>query len=291
MGQQSYRASGDARAEDFINLDAFPLDGRDQAGYQDVLADARAQLDEDGCCILRGFVRDAMIPVLAAEADRVAPHAHRSFSRTNAYFSEDDPTLAQNDPRRRFYDRSNAFVPADHFGADSGLRAIYEYTPFQQFIRAALQAENFFRYADPLADVIVNVVEEGGGFPWHFDTNNFTVTLAIQNGEEGGMFEYAPNLRTADAECFEAVGSVLDETSDKVRTLPLTPGDLQIFKGRYSLHRVTPVQGRRPRYVGIFSFVEMEGMVGSVERTRQLYGRVLPIHHERAGHRGDNLKD
>ena len=47
MGQQSYGASCNARAEDFINLEAFPLDGRDPAGYRDVLADARAQLNED----------------------------------------------------------------------------------------------------------------------------------------------------------------------------------------------------------------------------------------------------
>ena len=291
MEQDATTIADSARAEDFINLDAYPLDGRNAAGYRDILEDARAQLDDDGCCILRGFVRDEMIPVLVAEGDKVAPHAHRSFNRTNAYFSEDDPSLDQHDPRRRFYDRSNAFVPADHFGAASGLRAIYEYAPFQAFIRDALQAEHFYRYADPLADVIINVVEEGDGFPWHFDTNNFTVTLAIQNGAQGGIFEYAPNLRSSEDECFQAVGEVLDESSDRVRSLPLTPGDLQIFKGRYSLHRVTPVTGPIPRYVGIFSFVETEGMVGSVERTRQLYGRVLPIHHERAGHRGDRLKD
>lgn len=291
MTQQPQGAPKGAQAEDFINLEAYPLDGRDPDGYRYVLKDAQAQLDGDGCCILRGFVRENMIPVLAAQADRVSPFAHRSFNRTNAYFSEDDPGLPANDPRRRFYDRSNAFVPADHFGADSGLRAIYEYAPFQHFIQTALRAENFYRYADPLADVIINTVEEGDGFPWHFDTNNFTVTLAIQNGEHGGVFEYAPNLRTSEDECFDAVGAVLDNRSDKVRSLPLTPGDLQIFKGRYSLHRVTPVTGARPRYVGIFSFVETEGMVGSVERTHQLYGRVLPIHHERAGHRGDRLKD
>ena len=45
------------------------------------------------------------------------------------------------------------------------------------------------------------------------------------------------------------------------------------------------------RYVAIFSFTEMEGVVGSPERTKQLYGRVLPIHLERAGMRGDALVD
>ena len=59
-------------------------------------------------------------------------------------------------------------------------------------------SEKIYRYTDPLADVIVNMAEEGEGFPWHFDTNNFTITLAIQNAEEGGLFEYAPNIRRTD---------------------------------------------------------------------------------------------
>lgn len=84
---------------------------------------------------------------------------------------------------------------------------------------------------------------------------------------------------------------VLDDTSDLVTTLKLEPGDLQIFKGRYSLHRVAPLRGKTPRYVAIFSYVEQEGMVGSPERTKQLYGRVLPIHLERAGQRGDAYLD
>jgi hypothetical protein len=52
--------------------------------------------------------------------------------------------------------------------------------------------------------------------------------------------------------------------------LHLQPGDLQIFKGRYSLHRVTPLAGSRARYVAIFSYVEEPDMVGSPERSAQL---------------------
>ena len=280
-----------ASASDYIDLDQYPLDRPDSSKYASIISDAAAQLGDDGCCVLEGFVRQDALSRLVAQADKVAPLAHRSFNRTNPYFSKDDPDLPATDPRRRFYDRSNAFVPADNFGPDTGLRAIYEYDPFQAFVKRALGADSFFRYADPLADVIVNLVEEGEGFPWHFDTNNFTVTLAIQNGYDGGVFEYAPNLRTAQDECFHAVSDVLDDKSRQVRSIDLVPGDLQIFKGRYSLHRVTPVTGPKPRYVGIFSFVETEGMVGSLERTKQLYGRVLPIHHERAGLRADILKD
>ena len=61
------------------------------------------------------------------------------------------------------------------------MRAIYEWPEFAPFIQAALGEQHFYPYADPLADVIVNLAEAGNGFPWHFDTNNYTVTLAIQD--------------------------------------------------------------------------------------------------------------
>ena len=64
---------------------------------------------------------------------------------------------------------------------------------------------------------------------------------------------------------YAGVERVLAGGSPLVRKLVLNPGDLQIFRGRYSLHRVAPVEGPRKRYVGIFSFVEKEGMCGGVE--------------------------
>ncbi len=276
----------------YIDTDRYPLNLPDDIRYQDMISAVQADLNKDGCAVLKGFVRPDAISELVAESDKAASHGHNSKSRTNAYFSQDDASLDRSHPRRRFYDRSNAFIPADNFGEDSALRAIYEWPAFFEFIRIALDEpqERFFRYADPLADVIVNMAEEGNGFPWHFDTNNFTVTLAIQNADEGGDFEYAANIRKGD-ENFDAVRDVLDEKSELVTALRLEPGDLQIFKGRYSLHRVAPLKGKTPRYVGIFSFVEEPGMVGSPERTRQLYGKVLPIHLERAGLRADNYID
>ena len=85
--------------------------------------------------------------------------------------------------------------------------------------------------------------------------------------------------------------SSLNGTSDRVTVLELEPGDLQLFRGRYSLHRVAPLRGARPRHVAIFSFVEEPGMVATPERAKQLYGRALPIHYERAGLRADALVD
>ena len=276
-------------AEQFINLKDYPID-QDNEERSSLLASVRRDLQNDGCTVLKNFLTKQGIEALVSEADSVSQQAHRSFNRTNVYFTKDDPTLPRNDPRRQFFDRSNSFIPADNFAPDGPLRRVHNFVRFEIFIKEALQEPHFYRYADPLADVIVNMAEEGNGFPWHFDTNNFTVTLALQNADAGGEFEYAPAIRK-DGENFQEVSRVLNGTSDKVVSLRLEPGDLQLFRGRYSLHRVAPLFGKTPRYVAIFSYVEEPNMVGAPERTKQPYGRVLPIHLQRAGLRADAYID
>lgn len=281
-----------ALPKDLINYDRYPIAA--SGPKRDlVVADVQKALEKQGCAVLKGFLSPVGVAAAVSEADAVAGNGHRSFSRTNAYFTTDDPSLPKDDPRRQFFERSNSFVPADNFASNGALRSIIDSAGFDEFIRDCLgePADRFFRYADPLADVIVNAADAGNGFPWHFDTNNFTVTLALQNAERGGAFEYAPMIRSREDENFAEVSKVLNGTSDKVVSLELEPGDLQLFKGRYSLHRVAPLEGETPRYVAIFSYVEAPGMVGSVERTRQLYGRTLAIHHQEAGRRSDALID
>jgi hypothetical protein len=152
-----------------------------------------------------------------------------------------------------------------------------------------------------LAGLCVNVLPPGRGHPWHFDTNEFAVSLLTQPAEAGGVFEFCPGIRSPEDENLAGVRAVLegeageatDAADGTVRRLALRPGDLQLFRGRFSLHRVTTVEGTTPRHTAILSYSERPGVVGSVERTRQLFGRVLPEHLAAAGHavRGDRLLD
>jgi hypothetical protein len=75
--------------------------------------------------------------------------------------------------------------------------------------------------------------------------------------------------------------------------LTLRPGDLQLFQGRYSLHRVSVVEGDTARHSAIFAYSQSPGVIGSVARTRQLFGRVLPEHLAAEGQavRVDQLLD
>ena len=79
-------------------------------------------------------------------------------------------------------------------------------------------------------------------------------------------------------ENFDEVKKVLDGDRSRVRQLKLEPGDLQIFKGRFTLHRVTKVEGKRPRYMCIPAYVLDPYRVNTPEHSKAIYGKVLPIH-------------
>ena len=77
-------------------------------------------------------------------------------------------------------------------------------------------------------------------------------------------------------------------------SLDLAPSDLQIFRGRYSLHRVTRVAAdSKPRHAAIFAYTEQADVIGRVDRTHQLFGRVLKEHEDAEIERvrGDALLD
>ena len=111
-------------AQKFINTENYPIHRVQTEKYAMLIDVIREQLEKVGCAVLPNFIRNECIDEFIAEADRVAENGHRSFNRTNVYFSTDDESLDPSHPVRRFYNRSNSFVPADNFKADSPLRAV-----------------------------------------------------------------------------------------------------------------------------------------------------------------------
>jgi hypothetical protein len=58
-----------------------------------------------------------------------------------------------------------------------------------------------------------------GILPWHFDSCEFTLSLMIQKPENGGIFEYCPNIREPGNENFEEVKKVLSGDRTRVKQL------------------------------------------------------------------------
>jgi hypothetical protein len=118
---------------------------------------------------------------------------------------------------------------------------------------------------------------DGDELQWHFDQTDFVVSLAIQAADQGGDFEVAPRIRTADDERYDRVAAVLAGDRGEVVTLPMTAGTLLVFEGRYSLHRVSPVHGPVARHMGLLAYDTVPGTVGSELLRENRYGRTEPF--------------
>ena len=281
-------------AHDVIDTDRYPLHRPDSPEYRELIARCRHQAEAEGCVVIKGFVRPDALQRMAAESEALAPKAHYNDTYTNPYNSADDPSLPDDHPKRIFADRTNAFVAGDTIGADSEIRRLYHDRAVQQLVADCLGVSQVYEYADPLAGLVVNVLQPNCQHPWHFDTNEFIVTMMTKQPESGGSFDYVPGIRSPEDENFEAVSEVVRGHHDRVKSLDVQAGDLQIFFGRYSLHRVSRVQGERERHTLILGYAKEPGVIGKAERTRKLFGRVAPVHEreaERAPSRSDKLSD
>ena len=95
----------------------------------------------------------------------------------------------------------------------------------------------------------------------------------IQRAERGGDFEYAPMIRTPEDERFDDVRAVLRGDRTRVRLLASEPGTLAFFRGRYSLHRVPPVEGATPRMNSVLTYSREPGHKLSPMAQQMYYGR------------------
>lgn len=261
-----------------IDSERYPIadDGPERA---EIVAEVRAALAADGCAVLPGFLGEAGLRALLAEAHERQDRAfYNPVNEANVYLGDPDPELGADHPRNRYFPRTNGFVRADDWDANTHSKRLYDWAPLKDFLQDCLGKDELHVYEDPVSNMIVNVQHTGQEFNWHFDTNEFTITVLLQPADEGGLFEYVPELRSIEDENLAGVNEVLDGGRHGVRTIDLRPGDLQFFLGRFALHRVTPNRGDTTRLLLIMSFSETPGSVGSVQRIRSLYGKVTDEH-------------
>lgn len=275
--------------EAVIDLDRYPLHDPSAPAYRDLLEHCRAGLRAVGCCSVPDFIRPEAVAASAAMAGGLADKTHRPPKLGNAYGGPIDPGLSDDHPRRYSAKRGGGFICADLLNPDDGLWTFFDWPETTRFMMAAFEAEPLYQYADPLSNMAINAMWDGDAFPWHFDTNELTVSILLTKARGGGIFEYVPNIRTPEDEHYDRVKRLFDGDRTGVRTLELNPGDMQLFKGRYTAHRVTAVEGPDPRFIALPSWSSQPNQVGVVERMINSYGRALPVHYARQAESPDSL--
>jgi len=280
---------------DLVDLGRFPVGEPSSPGYRAVVDTARRGLRRVGCAVLDGFVRPGAVGVLNDEILERKHATHYSTQIINPYFhTTADPTYPADHVVNTFLERTSGFIPGDAWDPGCATDTLFRAPEVARLLADCLEIPELHCYDDPLAGLTANICDPGQQFTWHFDTNDFAVTVLVQPAGAGGVFEYVPDIRSAEDESFEAIGAVLDGDRSRVRALHLRPGDLQIFRGRHSLHRVTRVAPEsQPRHAAIFAYTREPGVIGRLARTRQLFGRALPEHEEaeRRRVRSDALLD
>ena len=277
----------------FVDTRRYPIYKSQSTALEDISCTVQAQIAQGGCAVLPGFVSPEHLPQVAAEVASLASKAYFSKAEATVYGRDPDESFPAGHPQRRVLVRHNGFVHGDLIGRETCLRALYHNKAVKRFLAQCLGLPELHEFADPLAQLVINVVKPNDNHAWHFDSNDFVVTLMTQAAETGGEFQYVPDLRRPGHENYDGVRAILEGSEAGVYSLDLRPGDLQLFFGRYSLHRVQPTTGARDRLTAVFSYSRSSDFIGTAGKTAKIYGRKLAVHdtHERDRRHPDQLVD
>ena len=280
------------RLKTIVDLENYPIYNLSSSKIRDLIKKCKDDLDQFSCSSIPNFILPKSLEIMNLELESKIDKAFMSKKSINPYLnSKDEILLPEDHPKRIFMQRDNGYLNSDLFDKKSEMKFLYEQEELLEFISACLGVSPIYRWADPLACHAYNVMNPKGILPWHFDSCEFTLSIMIQKPDKGGIFEYCPFIREPNNENFDEVKKVLNGDRTRVRQLKLEPGDLQIFKGRFTLHRVTKVEGKLPRYLCIPAYVLDPWRVNTPEHSKAIYGKVLPIHIERNQERSDGLAD
>jgi hypothetical protein len=262
------------RLASIVDLDRYPIDQLERAEGSALVLRVRSALGAVGACDLPGFLRPEAFSAAVASALSVRGEAYRTDQTHDVEFSGLPlESLPADDPRRVRIRSAKEGTALDRIPADDPVRALYESDELLRFIGAALQVDPIYRSDDPLGALNLMYYPPGDELGWHFDNADFVVTLLLQAPEAGGAFEFVPMLRGLDDRNDDGVRTLLAGERDRIQSMSGEPGTLALFRGHWSPHRVTPVEGSRMRINAVLAYAGAPGHRLSSETYRLFYGR------------------
>ncbi|MCL5779273.1 2OG-Fe(II) oxygenase [Limibaculum sp. FT325] len=256
-----------------LDLERYPLDQPQSPGWTDLVERCRRDLDQEGMFNLEGFMRPEAIARALAQIVPVLDTAAFTHNRAhNVYFRKEIPGLAPDHPALRMFETSNQTICADQIEGSIPV-AVYDWPHMAAFLAATMDKPALYPMDDRIACANVMRYSRGQALNWHFDRSEFTTTLLLQAPQAGGVFEYRNALRSEDDPNYEGVARMLRGEDDQVRSMLASAGTLNVFRGKNTAHRVTPVQGPVDRIIAVFSYYERPGVRFSDEERIGFYGR------------------
>ncbi|MCK0101867.1 hypothetical protein [Pseudohalocynthiibacter sp. F2068] len=260
-------------ALDLIDLDHYPIADLDKGPGANFLVECQRSMEANGWCNLDRFIRADALARLNGEANELLPTAEVLHVKRNIYQGAIDPSLPEDDPRRKEFTHIAIQLADDQIPGETRLKQLYHSEILTEFVRRVQKKEQLYRCADEFQALNVVALQPDSWHAWHYDTTECTVTLLLQAAEEGGEFTFLPNSRTDETEDRESVDRLLAGDISKAQTFSRGAGTFTMFRGGYSLHGVTKVEGSRPRISAILTYDEQPGRVIDDEINIRIYGK------------------
>lgn len=259
---------------DLVDFARYPLDAIDPR--RRIIDEGRRGLAHEGCAMLPGFVTAAGTAAMAAESIGLLAQAHRRDQTLCAYVNQPGDEYPDGHPRRRHSPFRQHALGADDFAPNGPVMRLYRWDGLTRLIAELLELPALHRVADPLLSCNVTIMGDGDQHGWHFDSNDFVVSLLLQAPAHGGRFVFAPGIRGDSDPNYDGVARALDGDPAVTRVPDFEPGTLVLFRGKNSIHRVTPIEGQRPRIIALFSYDQRPDMHFSERSRMNVLGRIQP---------------
>jgi hypothetical protein len=264
-----------------INLERYPIEYSGQSSYEALIQRCRAQFDDAVSCHLPGFLRTEAVARILPEIDGRQNSAHL-YSCYRGAFDREEPRsaahhveLAKDDPCAKPLRRHQLWLGTDDLCSENGLRTLYDWPPLTRFVIDVLGCSALYTLADPLMRILINIHRDGDELGWHVDSHDYAVSILLRPALSGGLFQYVPMAGPGD-ENFEYCGKLFAGDLSQVRTVPMDVGSMVIFRGRNTVHRVSPAGGRQTRALALFSYDSVPERTYGSQFRLNLLGRDVP---------------
>lgn len=238
-------------------------------------AECKHTLDEKGALVLYDFLKPSAIASIKHEGEEHQHLAYFTTNNHNIYLKPFDPEYPADHPRNREVVSSKGCITTNQIPENSALHILHDAPEFRGFLCAVLGEAELHEYADSLSSINLHYASKGQELGWHFDNSSFAITLMIQDPESGGVFEYVKDVRDADnSEMNYAMSAKILDGEVSTKTLSISAGALVLFRGRNSIHCVTPVAGERTRMLAVLAYNTKFGISLSESARMTFYGQL-----------------
>lgn len=236
---------------------------------------SRQRIVDQGVLIMPAFLMAESLLLIRQEGEDKRDQAYFKNQNHNVYLTPQDQKYPPEHAYNRQVKSSKGCITDDVIGRSSVLRVLYDSQDFKDFMSYVFAEDALYPYLDPLSSINLHYAEKGQELGWHFDNSSFAITLMIEPALHGGEFEYVKNVRDADAGemNFDGVNQVLDGEI-KAEKLSLDAGALVLFRGRNSMHRVTPNETDHTRMLVVLAYNSQPDIALSESARMTFYGRL-----------------